>query len=1048
MKIKKNKPLIILIKGVIITIFLLSPFWVHAFQNPGPLLDAALDFDIRGDRVRAFLSAQEIEQIKTPAIENEINLLRAKVKNLKMRWSNITLAPSRIYSINDTLTGPSSEPSRVIASNFLSENLTLLRLLNTDISETRFSKDYKTKHNGVSHLTIQQQVNGIDVFGCSFKVNIDNEGRILNVGGEFIPSVHANVNTDSPVITDQAALENAIREADIINVNQTRVKGLIYFPINKSEIRLAWNVIVVDGDTPNEYQSIVDAVDGTVLWRRNNTQYANGLVFTSDSPDPDTPTGTSDCSLPAATYPDCNRDREDVPFDGRDFFDSSDDHYDWWNDSTGGSDTSTTKSNNVHTKEDTDSDNDDSEGFPSVTGGDFSFTIDLSQAPSTEDSSVQNQSAAIVNAFYWINRIHDIYYSLGFDEAAGNFQSDNFGLGGTGGDAVQADVQDSAKNCNAGFSSTHTDGDPVRMTMFLCSNSTPQRDAAFENLIIIHEYTHGLVKRLVEVGPYSSQSGGLQDGSCDFMGLAITSEPDDDLTQDYPRGQWYYNNVAGNRRQPYSTNQSVFTRTYANISDNDDPWPAGEIWCNTMWMARTNFVWKHGFDPGGQTMLQVYVDGLKNAPSRPDYLDVRDAILQADTTNNGGANHCILWDAFAKMGMGDSASSTGDTDSAPTEAFDIPAECEPDVDVDGEYDFGSLCLGASQDEQLRVTNEDDSGDLIISSISSISGTPDITVDPLAHPVFLGPGESTDFFVRCGPTSCGSKMATIRLETNDPDQPEIDLEYTCDGDTLEPDLTCPADITIGCAESTAPSNTGEASASDTCSTPVINYTDSTIPGICPEESVITRTWTAADDCGNTVSCSQTITVEDNTAPTLSEVPEDLTVECDAVPEPADITATDNCDPSPSISYSETRTDGDCASNYTLIRTWTAVDACGNSTSETQIIAVQDTTPPVISCNAPAAITPPDAPISFTATATDNCDELPSAVITGYDCYMYTKKDKTIDKKESCVVETAGNQITILDSGGVGDHIMWTVEAADNCSNISTEQCEVLVINPTQ
>ena len=84
MKIKKNKPLIMLIKGVITAIFLLSSSWVHAFQNPGPLLGAALDFDIRGDRVRGFLSAQEIEEIKTPAVENEIILLRAKVKNLKI----------------------------------------------------------------------------------------------------------------------------------------------------------------------------------------------------------------------------------------------------------------------------------------------------------------------------------------------------------------------------------------------------------------------------------------------------------------------------------------------------------------------------------------------------------------------------------------------------------------------------------------------------------------------------------------------------------------------------------------------------------------------------------------------------------------------------------------------------------------------------------------------------------------------------------------------------------------------------------------------------
>ena len=39
-----------------------------------------------------------------------------------------------------------------------------------------------------------------------------------------------------------------------------------------------------------------------------------------------------------------------------------------------------------------------------------------------------------------------------------------------------------------------------------------------------------------------------------------------------------------------------------------------------------------------------------------------------------------------------------------------------------------------------------------------------------------------------------------------------------------------------------------------------------------------------------------------------------------------TATDNCDPNPTIGFNEERTDGNCPSNYTLTRTWTATDEC--------------------------------------------------------------------------------------------------------------------------
>jgi hypothetical protein len=942
---------------------------VQAFDKPESSIAPVLDFDIRGDRATA-LPSKDMQEVRTLAvgseIPNEILSLQSRVKNLKIRWSALTGAPSRIYSTTDTLTEASEAPAKDIAISFLTQNLTIFLLSPEDMSEIRFSRDFVTKHNGVTHLTIQQQVNGIDVFGGTLNINIDKEGRILNVSGELMPGIHESVNADAPLFSEQGAVETAAKSANLTNVGETRVKGSVYFPLNKSEARLAWDVVVEDADTPNVYHTLVDAVDGTVLWRQNLTQYQHGLVYTSDSPDPDTPTGTSNCTPPSAIYPDCTVPRVDANFNGGEFFPVGNDHRDWWNDSTGSSDTTTTKSNNVHAKEDSDGDNDDTEGFPTVSGSDFTFAIDLTEEPTVEDASVQNRSAAIVNAFYWINRIHDIYYSLGFDEASGNFQSDNFGLGGTGGDPVQADVQDPAKNCNAGFS-TPTDGNAPRMTLYLCNWATPERDAALEDLIIIHEYTHGLVKRLVDVGPYSSQSGGLQDGTCDFMGIAITSEPDDDLTLSYPRGQWYYNNVAGNRRQPYSTNQTVFTRTYANISDNPDPWPAGEIWCNTMWIARANLVWKHDFDVGRNTILQLVVDGLKDAPSRPDYLDMRDSILLADNTNNGGVNQCILWDAFAKMGMGDSASSTGDTDNSPTEAFDIPTECEPDIEISTNLDFGNVCLGESVERLLPVNNNDDSGDLIISSISNISGSPDITVEPIPHPVFVEPHGSADFSVNCTPTECGVKTATIRVESNDPDQPQMDLVVTCAGDTLEPELLCPDDITIECTESTDPSHTGNATSSDTCSDPTMSYSDTEISGSCPAEKVITRTWTSTDGCDNSNNCDQTITVV-------------------------------------------------------------------------------DTTPPVIDCDAPSTITPPDAPISFRATATDNCEEVLSVEITGYDCFKFTKKGKRVDKTESCVIELDGDTITILDSGGVGDNITWTVIATDSCGNSSERTCALEVSNP--
>jgi hypothetical protein len=214
--------------------------------------------------------------------------------------------------------------------------------------------------------------------------------------------------------------------------------------------------------------------------------------------------------------------------------------------------------------------------------------------------------------------------------------------------------------------------------------------------------------------------------------------------------------------------------------------------------------------------------------------------------------------------------------------------------------------------------------------------------------------------------------------------------------------------------------------------------------CPQTCSVILTVT--DDEGETDTSTSMVMIQDTTAPVLSATPADVTVECDKVPPPEEITATDACDPDVPVVFSETYTDGDCPSNYTLTRTWTATDDCGNSTSHTQVITVQDTTAPVISMTLPASIIPPDAPISFTASATDNCDNSPFVEITAYDCYDYTKKGKRIDKTNSCIVSVSSATITILDSGGVGDNIEWTVRAVDNCENDVEETFTIEVINP--
>jgi len=72
----------------------------------------------------------------------------------------------------------------------------------------------------------------------------------------------------------------------------------------------------------------------------------------------------------------------------------------------------------------------------------------------------------VTQLFYTSNWYHDVLYALGFDEASGNFQTNNFGKGGAGNDRVLADAQDGSGTNNANFS-TPADGASGRVQMYI-----------------------------------------------------------------------------------------------------------------------------------------------------------------------------------------------------------------------------------------------------------------------------------------------------------------------------------------------------------------------------------------------------------------------------------------------------------------------------------------------------------------------------------------------------------------------------------------------------
>ncbi|MBI3448039.1 MAG: M36 family metallopeptidase [Acidobacteria bacterium] len=814
-----------------------APAGGNGHENKRP----AADMDIRdANGARAHkLAPGAGEAAMTAGQGKALGALRKQAADLEVAWSALTGAPNRIHSMTKTLTGPSGSAPADVAAEFLGKNLSLFRLSPADVSENRFSRDFVTRSTGVTHLTIQQRAHGLDVFGAMLNVNVDAEGRIVNVAGELLPDVHASANTKNPKITADEAANLAADASSVTKPGNIPAGTLVFFPMEIGRARLAWDLTVDDAETNDSYRTIVDATDGTVLWRHNLTSYnhlpTHGQVYTGDSPNPDFPVGSSTGIVA----------RVDAPFTGDGFYPHADPHEDWWN---GGPDPgrTTTTSNNVFAQDDRDGDN--TGGFRPTAGAGESFTyaIDLTMDPKTYTS------AALANLFYWNNRLHDLYYQLGFDEASGNFQVNNFGLGGAGNDPVLADAQDNRDAntpslCNANFN-TPADGTSPRMQMFQCNKTSPERDGDLDNHVIAHEFTHGVHSRLVPTLTGFQEVG---EGWADFMGLTFLVDPTDGVDAQYVVGEWLFG--FGIRRQAYTTDQTVFTRTYANLTDgatcavkvcsnnssmtctkNSDcgggntcnatgcqfdfqcqpPATAinqglcspevhntGELWAETLWIARANLVKKYGWATGNRTIQQDVIDGMKMSAPMPDFLDDRDAILLADVTDNGGVNVCLLWDAFARMGLGVSAVTLGPNDINPIQAFDLPSACTPNVRVNASLDFGNVCIGGSAALPIEVFNTG-TGDLIVNSVSQTSGSSSITVDPNpATPLDISADAHVDFTARCAPASSGTKTAKITVKTNDVDQPSIDLTATCNSlapvaDTLIADSGNFGDVCIG------------------------------------------------------------------------------------------------------------------------------------------------------------------------------------------------------------------------------------------------------------
>ncbi len=243
---------------------------------------------------------------------------------------------------------------------------------------------------------------------------------------------------------------------------------------------------------------------------------------------------------------------------------------------------------------------------------------------------------------------------------------------------------------------------PVNVTLKYDQNAQPTRDGSFDNGIIIHEYGHGISNRNTGNGSSCLNSTlskeQMGEGWSDFFALMLTNRPGDNAS--VPRGIGTYATSAaitggGIRPAQYSPDFAINPFKYANTNGMEytnasnqvvtDVHSIGFVWSTMLWDLHWKYVEKYGYSSdvsanktnGSTRVLQVVMDGLKLQGCQPGFIEGRNAILAAElASETAGADKCMIWNVFAKRGLGVNASAGSKTNINDQVGDDtVPAEC-------------------------------------------------------------------------------------------------------------------------------------------------------------------------------------------------------------------------------------------------------------------------------------------------------------------------------------------------------------------------------------
>jgi hypothetical protein len=262
------------------------------------------------------------------------------------------------------------------------------------------------------------------------------------------------------------------------------------------------------------------------------------------------------------------------------------------------------------------------------------------------------------------------------------------------------------------------------------------------------------------------------------------------------------------------------------------------------------------------------------------------------------------------------------------------------------------------------------------------------------------------------------------------------------DNTKPVITsCPPNRTVQCSDDLTPAALGTPTATDNCAVAGVTYVDNITAGTGATCEIINRSWRVVDPVNNLTTCLQQIQVQDTIRPIFTQQPPDITLNCtDMIGAPIILTATDNCTQNVAMSFVQDTIqiaqDSLCGKySYTIRRTWTAVDDCGNSAMYSRTITVRDTIDPVF-LGLPDTITVESA--NFTPN--NNC-KVPVSIHIGQYLFDCAEDNELLVTNDAPLGDTS---MLVAGNYTVGEYMIH-FSAIDPCGNNSVDSFLLRVVD---